>query len=102
MSKEKFKDHIELLLITENENKHYVLIKDFNRFMFNQTKNKNKKHFCMYCLQGFSSEKILNNHKENCIQINGSQSIKMPNKSNNILYFNNHHKTTTCTICYIC
>ena len=38
ISKEKYQDHMELLLITEGENKHYVLIKDFNKFMFNQTK----------------------------------------------------------------
>ena len=50
VSKEKYEDHMELLLITKDENKHYVLIKDFNKFMFNQTKHKNKRHFCMYCL----------------------------------------------------
>ena len=83
---------MELLLITENENKHYVLMKDFNRFMFTQTKHKNKKHFCMYCLQCFSSEKVLNNHKYNCIEINGTQAVKMPDKGKNILQFNNFHK----------
>ena len=36
VSKEKFEDHIELLLITKDENKHYVLIKDFNKFMYHQ------------------------------------------------------------------
>ena len=51
ISKEKFTDHMELLLITEGENKHYVLIKDFNKFMFNQTKHEHRKHFCMHCLQ---------------------------------------------------
>ena len=91
-SKEKFEDHMELLLITENENKHYVLMKDFDRFMFNQTKHKNKKHFCMHCLQCFSSERVLNNHKDNCIEINGTQAVKMPDKNNNILSFNNFHK----------
>ena len=92
VSKEKYEDHMELLLITENENKHYVLIKDFNKFMYNQTKHKERKHFCIYCLQCFSSERVLNNHKENCIQVNGQQAIKMPNKDNNILKFNNFHK----------
>ena len=29
-----------LLLITKDENKHYVLIKDFNKFMYQQTKHK--------------------------------------------------------------
>ena len=92
ISKENNKDHMNLLLITENENKHYVLIKDFNKFMFNQTKHKERKHFCMYCLQCFSSERVLNDHKDNCIIINGAQVIKMPDKTNNILKFNNFHK----------
>ena len=59
ISKEKYEDHMELLLITEKENKHYVLIKDFNRFMYNQTKHEHRKHFCMHCLQCFSSDRIL-------------------------------------------
>ena len=92
VSKEKFEDHIELLLITKDENKHYVLIKDFNKFMYQQTKHKERKHFCMHCLQCFSSERVLNNHKNNCIQINGTQAVNMPEKGDNILKFNNHHK----------
>ena len=92
VSKEKYENHMELLLVTKDENKHYVLIKDFNKFMYNQTKHKERKNFCMYCLQCFSSERVLNNHKENCIQVNGQQAIKMPDKDNNILKFNNFHK----------
>ena len=92
ISKEKYENHMELLLITENENKHYVLINDFNRFMYNQTKHEHKKHFCMYCLQCFSSEIILNNHKNNCIELNGKQAINMPDKNNSTLKFNNFHK----------
>ena len=92
ISKEKYEKHMELLFITEDENKHYVLIKDFNRFMYNQTKHEHKKHFCMHCLQCFSSERVLNNHKNNCILINGQQAIKMPDKNNNTLKFNNFHK----------
>ena len=92
VSKEKYDDHMELLLITENENKHYVLIKDFNRFMYNKTKHKESKHFCMFCLQCFSSEKVLNNHKDNCIALNGTQAVKMPEKGNNTLKYNNFHK----------
>ena len=92
VSKEKYEDHMELLLVTKDENKHYVLIKDFNKFMYNQTKHKERKHFCMYCLQCFSSERVLNNHKDNCIQVNGTQAVNMPTKDNNILKFNNFHK----------
>ena len=32
--------------------------------MFNKTKNKTRKYFCKYCLQCFSSEKILIEHKK--------------------------------------
>ena len=92
VSKEKYKNCMNLLLITKNKNKHYVLIKDFNKFMYNQTKHKERKHFCMYCLQCFSSEIILNDHKINCLEVNGTQSIKMPTKDNNILKFENYYK----------
>ena len=91
ISKEKFTDHMELLLITEGENNHYVLIKDFNKFMFNQTKHEHRKHFCMYCLQCFSREDVLTEHKNNCIVINGEQAIKMPEKGDKVC-FQNHHK----------
>ena len=92
VSKEKYEDHMELLLITKDENQHYVLIKDFNKFMYKQTKHKERKHFCMHCLQWFSSERVLNNHKDNCIQVNGIQAVNMPEKGDNILKYNNFHK----------
>ena len=92
VSKEKYEDCMNLLLITENENKHYVLIKDFNQFMYKQTEHKERKHFCMHCLQCFSSERVLTDHKDNCIEVNGTQAIKMPTKDDNILKFNNFHK----------
>ena len=91
ISKEKYQDHMELLLITEGENKHYILIKDFNRLMFRRTKHEHRKHFCMYCLQCFSREDVLTEHKNNCISINGKQAIKMPEKGDKV-YFKNHHK----------
>ena len=50
---------MDLLLITDEYKLHYVYRKDFNRFMCNKTKCETKKHFCKYCLQCFSSEKIL-------------------------------------------
>ena len=43
ISKENFNDMLHLLLITKGKEKHYVLIKDFNKFMYNQTKHKGRK-----------------------------------------------------------
>ena len=66
VSDHKFENCMNLLLISDENKSHYVYIKDFNRFMCNKTKNKNKKDFCKRCLQCFSSEKVLIEHKENC------------------------------------
>ena len=43
ISKQKFEDSMDLLLLIENNKSHYVYIKDFNTFMVHKTKNKNKK-----------------------------------------------------------
>ena len=64
-------------MIHEGDKSHYVYIKGFNRLMFNKTGNKNKKWFCMRCLQCFSSENILNKHKEDCLVVNGEQRVKL-------------------------
>ena len=85
VSNQKFKDCMDLLISNENKS-HYVYIKDFNIFMCNETKNKNKKYFCKYCLQCFSSEKVLMEHKENCLMINSKQNVKV--KSGSISFKN--------------
>ena len=54
-----------------------MYIKDFDRFMFNKTKYKGKKCFCKNFLQCFSSEKNLIEHREDCLVIDGKQSVKL-------------------------
>ena len=41
-----------------------------------KTKNDHKKHFCMSCLQNFTTKEILNNHRERCLLINDTQAVK--------------------------
>ena len=77
VSDQKFEDSMDLLLLIDDDKSHYVYIKDFDRFMFHKTKYKNKKWFCRSCLQCFSSESVLIKHKENCVNINGKQSVKL-------------------------
>ena len=60
--------------------------------MYNQSKHKERKHFCMYCLQCSSSKDVLEKHIESCLIINGKQAIKMPEKDNNVLKYNNFYK----------
>ena len=76
VSDQKFEDSMDLLLLIDDKS-HYVYIKDFDRFMFHKTKSKNKKHICKSCLQCFSSKNVLTEHKENCLSINGAQSVRL-------------------------
>ena len=71
VSNQNFKDCSDLLLISNENKSHYVYIKDFNKFVCNKRKNKKKTYFFKCCLQCFSSENVLAEHKENCLMING-------------------------------
>ena len=89
VSDQKFEDSMDLLLLIDNDKSHYVYIKDFDRFMFHKAKNKNKKWFCRSCLQCFSNESVLIKHKENCLSINGKQSVKL---EKGIIKFENYFR----------
>ena len=60
--------------------------------MFKKTKHQHRKHFCMHCLQCFSTEDVLSKHNVNCMVLNGEQAIRMPQKGNNTLQSQNYHK----------
>ena len=75
ISDQNFENSIDLLVIFDGDKSHYAYIKDFDRFMFSKTKNNNKKYFCRYCLQCFSSENVLADQKV-CSKIKSEQSVK--------------------------
>ena len=95
LSKANFPDHMELLWIGTDDKKyeksHYVLIKDFDRFMSSFTKHKARKYFCLRCLHCCSSERTYKIHREDCLLLNENQVIKMPDEGSTI-YFKNHKK----------
>ena len=77
VSKKKYDDFMNLLMIHEGNKSHYVYVSlDFNSLMFNASKHKDKKWFCMRCLQHFSSEIILEKHKD-CLVVYGEQRVKL-------------------------
>ena len=94
VSDQKFHNFMDLLLISDENKSHFVYIKDFGRFMRNKAKNRNKKYFCKCCLQCFSCEEILIEHKENCLVINGKQSVKLKSGS---ISFKNFFQAVTCS-----
>ena len=86
--------HVDLLLIREEGKRHYVLIKDFDTFMYH-TLHRRRKHFCRFCLQAFSTEEILKRHYKTSLKslVNKElSSLKRVNTLNSkILKKENHH-----------
>ena len=84
--------HVDLLLIREEGKRHSVLIKDFNRLMYDRILHHGKKHFCRYCLQACSTEEILKRHIKDCFKINGKQRIIMLKKGEHVKFKNYERK----------
>ena len=81
---------------------HICLIKDLNKYLHRNNKNKNKTFFCPRCLNSFISEKNLNNHKNLCLAYNKkSEKLILP-KENSMLKFEKieHMIKTPFTIYY--
>ena len=77
MPKNTFKGHVDLSLIAGEDKIHYVLIKDFNKFMYDHTL-----HSYCYCSEAFRTTKILKSHVNDCFKVNGEQMIKVTKKKN--------------------
>ncbi|CAB3980253.1 Gastrula zinc finger [Paramuricea clavata] len=92
-SKAKYDEHMELLLLGDSEgNNHYVLIKDINRMLHSVSKHEHKQHFCLHCLHSCVSEEALEKHKETCLEVNGTQAVKLPKEGTKIK-FKNHRNS---------
>ena len=84
---------IHLLMIENENNHHYVLIKDLSKLVGCQyNKHKAKKQICPHCLKGFQSIDTLKKHIDRgCLAIEG-QRIEMPKKGDTIYFKNNNRK----------
>ena len=79
--KSTFKRHVDLLLMGEKGKRHSLLIKYIytsctiiHSYIYTQYMEKN---VCSYCLQDFSTMKILKSHVNDCCKIDNKQMIKM-------------------------
>ena len=72
---------------------HICFIKDINKYLHRNNKDKNKKYFCVRCLNSFISEENLNKHKDLCIKYNKkSEKLVLP-KEQSILKIDQMIKT---------
>ena len=80
---------MDLLLVIDESKSHDLYFKDFHRFMFHKTKNKNKKVSSKSCLQCFSNKNVLTQHIEVCLSINDAQSVRFEKRT---IEFQNYFK----------
>ena len=68
--------------------------------MYDHSLHRGRKHFCRYCLQGFSTEEILKGHIKDCFKIDGKQRIIMPKKGEYVKFKNYQRKIKSLFIIY--
>ena len=77
---------VNLLLISNEHNQHYVLIKSLDSLLYNKTKHDRSSRHCERCLQSFSRDHLLERHMLDCKQFK-IQRTMMPTEDN--IAFNN-------------
>ena len=91
--KEKSVPRINLMLIESGEKQHYCFVKRVSALLYDQSKHRDTKHYCMLCLTGFSREDLLENHKKYCNGLKGKPTrIDMPKEEEKIVSFQNYNK----------
>ena len=83
-----------LMLLTKGSASHYCYIKNLSRLLYGQQHSEGHHyHYCVRCLQGFSSQTVFQKHTTLC---RGSSSrptrIDMPEKGKSTLKFQNHQR----------
>jgi hypothetical protein len=89
ISKKRCESHVNLLLIQHENAHHYCLIKNFSRLLGDRTQHKCAQYYCHYCLHGFSTQTLLNEHTALC-STHAPQKIKMP--VDETVMFQSQHK----------
>ena len=85
------KHNIVLLLIKNEDNSHYCLVKKLSALLSSQVnKHDHKLYFCLNCLNGFDEEEKLEKHKEYCSE-EESIKINMPSPDTYIKFKNFLH-----------
>ena len=62
-------------MIEKERKRYYILIKDFNTFMYDHTLRRGRKLFGRCCLQVFRIEKIFKCLIKDCFKINGKKGL---------------------------
>ena len=82
---------INLLMISEDEQRHYCLIRNFSTLLGDRTKNCSQSFYCFRCFHGFTRQDLLDDHLLYC-QKHGIQKIVMPDEKKMWLTFKSYQR----------
>ena len=81
-----------LLMISNGENWHYLIVKNLSRLLRGITSNHDGDFYCLNCFQSYKTKKELDAHKQIC-ENHDYCHIEMPTKDNNIIKYNHGEKS---------
>ncbi|XP_033753110.1 uncharacterized protein LOC117336607 [Pecten maximus] len=90
-TKQRFDLHVDLLLMSDGRKSHYCWIKDMGRLLNDRYSHGHRYYHCMYCMQGFTKERILNDHISYCRE-HGTQKVKLPSEEDKWLFYKDVRK----------
>ena len=91
VTKERFDRHVDLLLLSDGKKSHYCWIKSMSRLLGHQNSHGHCYHYCIYCLQGFTSHRVLEKHQTYCKDHN-AQRVELPKEEDKWLYYKDVRK----------
>ena len=84
---------LNLMITKQGDNTHYSYVKRLTALLFDQSKNRNSKHFCERCLHGYITRDLLERHKPECKGLLKSPTrTELPKDGQNKMIFTNYHK----------
>ena len=75
----------------KGKEKNTMLIFDFNKLKYDHSLHQKRKHFCRYCIYGFTTEEISKDHIKDCFKVIGKQT-KITKKSKYVNFENFRRK----------
>lgn len=79
VTEKKYNQHVNLILISKGEARHFCLVRNLSRLLGDRTNHNGAMHYCNYCLHGFIRESLLIDHVPYC-STHAPQKIQMPDK----------------------
>ena len=85
-------NQIILLMISDGEKWHYLVVKNLSRLLRGITSNHKEDFYCLNCFHSYRTENKLEAHKKICENRDYCH-VEMPTKNNNIIKYNNGEKS---------